>query len=93
MKFAAMGLAISLALAGAPAFAQVGGPNHGPKPAVGGATTGPAAGAFIGGPAKKDISAGGTTTTKATTLKSAPKGAMGAATVTTGQTGTHKPAH
>ena len=53
MKFTAVGLALALTVSGAPAFAQIGGPQHGSKAAVGGAATGAAAGASIGGPASK----------------------------------------
>lgn len=53
MKLAAMGLALALAIFGTAASAQVGGPNQGPKPAVGGPTTGSAAGASVGGPTSK----------------------------------------
>ena len=53
MKLAAMGLGLAIVAFGAAASAQVGGPNHGPKPAVGGPTTGSAAGASVGGPTSK----------------------------------------
>ena len=55
MKLAAMGLGLAIVAFGAAASAQVGGPNHGPKPAVGGPTTGSAAGASVGGPTSKSI--------------------------------------
>jgi len=78
MKLAATGLVLTLAVLTSPALAQVGGPSKGPKP-VGGATTGPAAGASVGGPAKGSTTVGSTTTQKSSTTGST--------------TGLRKPAH
>jgi len=99
MKLIAAGLAISLALAATPASAQVGGPSHGPKAAVGGAASRPAGGAVVGGPMNKGLSSGAGITTKPTstigvTTKSGPTtGAAVGTTATTAQTGAGKPKH
>ena len=79
MKLAATGLVLTLAVLTSPALAKVGGPSKGPKPVVGGATTGPAAGASVGGPAKGSTTVGSTTTQKSSTTGST--------------TGLRKPAH
>ena len=63
MKLAAMGLAVALAFTATAALAQVGGPNKGPKPVIGGQSTGPAAGASVGGPSKGAVTTGSSTTT------------------------------
>ena len=70
MKLAAMGLILTLAVLTSPALAQVGGPSKGPKPVVGGATTGAAAGASVGGPAKGSTTVGSTSTQKSGTTGS-----------------------
>ena len=99
MKLLAMGVAISFALAGAPALAQVGGPSHGPKAAVGGAASRPAAGAVVGGPTNKGLSSGTGITTKptstigVTTKSGSTTSAAAGTTAITGQTGAGKPKH
>jgi hypothetical protein len=93
MKLVAIGVAILSVLAGASALAQVGGPSHGPKAAVGGAVSGPAAGASVGGPANKGPGASVTTkSTSGVTTKSASTPSV-ANTVTVGQPGAGKPKH
>jgi hypothetical protein len=63
MRLAALGFAVALAVMGTAALAQVGGPANGPKPAIGGPTTGPAAAASVGGPTKKSTVAAGRSST------------------------------
>ena len=70
MKLATTGLVLTLAVLTSPALAQVGGPSKGPKPVVGGATTGAAAGASVGGPAKGSTTVGSTATQKSGTMGS-----------------------
>ena len=97
MKLLAMGVAISFALAGAPALAQVGGPSHGPKAAVGGAASRPAAGAVVGGPMNKGLSSGAGITTKptstigVTTKSGSTTSATAGTSAITGPTGAGKP--
>jgi hypothetical protein len=43
-------------------MAQVGGPNKGPKPVIGGQSTGPTAGASVGGPNKGAVTTGSSST-------------------------------
>jgi hypothetical protein len=100
MKLVTTGLAISLVFAGTAAFAQVGGPGHGPKAAIGGAASGRVAGASVGGPATKGLSTGASAITKSTstsvTIKKSGSTAGGATTGTTaitGQTGAGKTKH
>ena len=99
MKLLAMGVAISLAFAGTPALAQVGGPSHGPKAAVGGAASRPAGGAVVGGPTNKGLSSGTGITTKptstigVTTKSGSTTSAAAGTTAITGQTGAGKPKH
>jgi hypothetical protein len=62
MKLAAIGLVVALALTATAAMAQVGGPNKGPKPVIGGQSTGPTAGASVGGPNKGAVTTGSSST-------------------------------
>ena len=78
MKLVTMGLAISLVFAGTAAFAQIGGPAHGPKAAIGGTASGRVAGASVGGPANKGTSNGASLITN-----SASAGAVSTKSTTT----------